>query len=372
MVKNFLLFVSCLLLLLSCQKNKQNSKIIPIKPFTNYKSSQSLSEIAEIDTLISISNQFGYLNQISKMLSFQGDFLIYSNSPKRLSILTPNGVLLNTVTPNPDKPFEISDIADIDVFEDYIFVLSREYYKMHILDRNLNLIKTHKLPLLAQSFKMLSENEVLFYCGHEPSSEIKTLFVQYNLDDKKIQNQYIDIPKETSDYFKFLTTNHIIEFAGRTILWDSTLDKVYNFNQQNLEEYLKIDYQDKKLPKDYYKNEFQNSYEFLTKTRQTSYAFRHFDFMSNQKYLHFTFEYKNKFLTTLYNHKTQNAITFDKIKDDILTDLSFPAINFFDGFYEDNKFIKILPYEYLNHDLLEKYPHLKPKKDIMIQGHLKY
>lgn len=371
MIKNLLFLVFCLFLLLSCQ-NKQNSEVVPIKPFTNYKSIQSLSEIAEIDTLISISNQFGYLNQITKMVCFQDNFLIYSNNPKRLSIVTKNGVILNTVTPNPDKPFEISDIADIDVFEDYIFVLSREYYKMHILNRNLNLIKTHKLPLLAQSFKMLSENEVLFYSGHEPSSEIKNLFVQYSLVDKKILNQYIDIPKETSDYFKFLTTNHIIEFAGRTILWDSTLDKVYNFNQQNLEEYLKIDYQDKKLPKDYYKNEFQNSYEFITKTRQTSYAFRHFNFMSNKKYLHFNFEYKNKFLTTIYNHKTQNTITCDKIEDDILTGLSFSAINFFDGFYEDNKFIKILPYEYLNKDLLEKYSHLNPEQDIMIQGHLKY
>ena len=363
-------FIISLFFLLSC-KNKQKPEVLALKPFTNYKQVQSFSGIAKIDTVVSISNQFGYFNQISKIVSFKDDFLVFSDEPKRLSIVTQSGQVLKSVTPNPDEPFEISDIADIDVFEKHIYVLSREYYKIHVLDKNLRLIKTHKLPLLAQSFKMLSEKEIMFYCGHEPFSETKSFFVQYNIENKNVHNQYINIPKETAEYFKFLTSNHILEFAGETLLWDSTLDEVYAFNQSNAEEFLKIDYKDKALPEDYYKNKFKNSYEFITKTRQTPYAFRHFDFMSNQNHLHFTFEYSNKFLTSLYNHKTGKTITFEKIKDDLLTNLSYPAINFFDGFYGDDKFIIILPYEYLTQDLLKKNPHFKPKQDVMIYGSFK-
>jgi len=59
----------------------------------------------------------------------------------------------------------------------------------------------------------------------------------------------------------------------------------------------------------------------------------------------------NKSVIILFDHKTRQSNTFDNIKEDLLTNKTYPAIGFFDSFYGDDKFIIILPYEYLIQDL---------------------
>ncbi len=220
----------------------------------------------------------------------------------------------------------------------------------------------------------LDNDNFLLYAGHEITNNNKGMFIHYNLSNKKVIKDMLPIHENTPEFFKFITTNHILTTNNEEILlWDSTKNNIYKYDNGIKEEYF-IDYGTNTLPIDFYEtSSFDNPYEFLTKMRKLNYAFRHFNFKTNGNYMNFTYEKDGGFVSSLYNLKNGEVFNYKNINDNLVTNINIPNLNFFSGLLSDNKFIIHMPYEYLSDSNDEK---LKTaflnNQDILVFGKFKF
>ncbi len=346
-MKNLVILFITTSLLLGCEKE---INISGIKVTKAIKSNLKLSTIANLEEVRVISlNGHQLFSEINTIYNFNQNLVIHSENPPMISLVNNKGDVINQTKTNADDPFSIQGLTEIKVYNNFIYALDREHFKIYQLDNKLSILSTIKIDFYCQSFAPLGNNNFLLYTGHERTSNNEGMFVHYNASSKKVSKDMLAIHDNTPNFFKFITTNHVLTSHNNEILlWDSTKNTIYSYIDELKEKYF-IDYESNSLPVDFYEtSSFDNPYEFLTKMRTSNYAFRHFNFKANGTYLNFTYEKDGGFISSLYNLKTGQTFNYKNINEDIITNINIPNLNFFSTLLDDNKFISHIPYEYLS------------------------
>jgi hypothetical protein len=336
--------------LICCKKD--NSKILTIDVVQNIQKTIKLSKISKNLKIMVINNyDFQLIGKVKKIQKLNSNLIV--QSPSMLSVINSKGDVIKQLRVESNEVRSpLKGINEMQVYDGMIYVLDREIFKIHIFDQNLNLKSSIDLKFYCQSFGIINSETFIFYLGHTTNTNNESLFVIYNRKNEKIIDNLLPINENTSRYFNVLTFKHVLKTSSVDdfYFWDSTRNYIYEYSLKNgINSKYYINYANSGLPNDFYEtSSSENIYEFLTKTRKSPYAFRHFDFKSNANYLNFTFEKDNSFISTLFNFKTGNTINYKLIEDDIFTGLSHECLFFFSDLLDDNSFVSFLPFELLS------------------------
>ncbi len=340
-------FIPCVLIMVSCTVSSVNEKKIihTIRLLDNFNQHVLLSDLITMDSIKIIDpgsyHQFG---EIQQFVMADKRLILHTSSPSSVTVL--NQACEIEVQLVPD--YEIKEITAIDVFNDQVYVLDRSSFTIFKLSYSLTVMEKFKIPVFAQSFKILDPEKVALYTGNEVTEHNSGKLILYNYSDKKITGDYISISEKQRKYFNFFTTYHFPVFDGRLMFWDSSMNEFFEIDRGMPEAIVKLDYGKDGLPPGFYGTaSFENPAEFLFTLRKQHYAFRHFRVMANDNFLLITFEKRGDFLTCIYNKETGHLLTFSEINDDILTNknLSEIELSFFATLLDEDSFVALLPNE---------------------------
>jgi hypothetical protein len=339
---------------------------------SDIKNEIKLSEIGSVNKIVTIEyNDFDVFSDLVSLNMIDDNIIIHSSNPSMISVVNYSGKIIKQLKTDENDPFSIQGITEIKVFEDNIYLLDREHFKIYKLNGELKKLSNIDLNFYIQSFEPLGDETYFLYAGHEKTENNSGMFLIYDSNQKKVIQDLIPINDNTKNFFKFMTKNHIIKLSDENLLlWDSSKNYIYNYSD-NLEKRFFIDYGSKKLEDKFYETaSFENSYEFLTEMRKLNYAFRHFNVRANEKYVNFIYELKGGFINTIFNASTGKTFNYKNVKDDIITNgLSMPGLNYFNSLKGKDEFIIHLSYEYLskteNETLKEAY---SKNEDVLVFG----
>ncbi|WKD85061.1 hypothetical protein KCTC32516_00399 [Polaribacter huanghezhanensis] len=349
-MKNIFILILIMSVFTNCKKD--NSITPTIEVLKGVKKTINLSQISENQRIMVIKNHdFQMIGKVKRVQKLNNNLIV--QSPSMISVIDSNGNIIKQLSVESEEVISpLKGMNEMKVFDGVIYVLDREVFKIYILDGNLNLKSSINLNFYCQSFEIINHNTFILYMGHTIAENNKGLFVVYNSKNNEIIDDLLPIDKNTTGYFNFLTSNHILKTSSLDYfyLWDSTKNYIYEYSLKNgIKNKFYINYANSGLPNDFYETStFKNAFDFLSKTRKKSYAFRHFDFKSNTNYLSFIFEKEGFFISTLFNFKTGDVISYQEIKDDVFTNLSLDGLFFFGDLLDENSFVYLLPFELLS------------------------
>ena len=209
------------LFIVSCKKKTEDTSI---KVTENIINNLEFSKIGNIEKVIPINlDSLKIFSDINNIFLKEDNIIIHSKNPSMISLLDQSGKVLNQVQPDTTNPFLIDGITEIKILDEYIFVLDREHFSIYKLNMDFKVESKIKIPFYAQSFLPLGEETYLLYTGHEITENNKGMFVYYNSNTNQILKDLLPIHKNTPNFLKFLTTNHIsMNMNGVIHFWDSS------------------------------------------------------------------------------------------------------------------------------------------------------
>lgn len=341
------LFAFVFPLFFSCNQDKADTgnHLMEIKLQEPFQSNIKLSELIYIEKMLVIdSNGFLDLGGLSSIQKFGDQHLVYNAFPESVSILDSTGKVTSQLVPD----YQLKQISEVSVVDDQVIVLDRLAKLLHFYDKDLNLLKQVKIPVLAQSVKIIDSQTVALYVGNEMTDLNKGKLLIYDFETQKITQDLFPISEKKRKYFNFLTQHHFVNAGGKIVFWDSAMDQLYALDKDGTKPVYQLDYGPSKLPGGYYEGlGFDNPASFLQSMRATSYAFRHFMVLANEKFMLIHYEKSGEFLTSLVGLKDGKSKNFTHFEDDImgLERLSEVKLLFFASFFDQDKFVGFIPAE---------------------------
>jgi hypothetical protein len=370
------LFAFAIPLLFSCDQDKADTgkQLMEIKLQEPFQKDIKLSELISLEkTLVIDSNGFLDFGEVSSIQKLGDHFVVHNAFPQTVSILDLSGKVIGQIAPD----YQLKQISEVSVVDDQVIVLDRGAQTLHFYDKDLNLSKQVKIPVLAQSIKFIDPQTIALYVGNEMTELSKGKLLIYDLETQKITQNLFPISEKQGKYFNFLTQHHFVNAGGKVVFWDSAMDQMYHVEKDGAQPMYQLDYGPSKLPAGYYESlAFDNAAEFLQSMRATSYAFRHFMVLANEKFMLIHYEKSGEFLTSLVDLKDGKAKNFTHLEDDMmgLERLSEVKLSFFAGFFEQDKFVGFIPMEILDGADLKAEELLNAKenkKNVIVIGTLK-
>ena len=272
----FLLFSSCM------EKESKPDDLIRIRASENFRSELLLSELVEIDSILVLdTDTTSPLGDIRHVWPLGDKLVIHSAAPSTVSLLSGGGRIVRQLHPN----FRLHQITSICLFDNNIYVLDRDAKKVHQFNEDLEWQKEFRIPVFAQSIKMLTREKVILYTGNEVTEHNRGKVVFYDLPRATVFNDLLPVLDKQRRYFNFLTTYHFPESTDAVFFWDSAINELYKVEGRGVRPVYYIDYGKWSLPDKFYQTaEFDNAYDFVTKLRKQEYAFRHFKFLTNDSF----------------------------------------------------------------------------------------
>jgi hypothetical protein len=343
------LFAFVFPLLFSCDQDKADNgnNLMEIKLQEPFQQKIKLSELISIEkTLVIDSNSFLDFGEVSSIQRLGEHYVVHNAFPQTVSILDSTGKVIGQLVPD----HQLRQISEVSAIDDQVIVLDRGAQMLHFYDKDLNLLKQVRIPVLAQSFKIIDSQTIALYVGNELTEFSKGKLLIYDLETEKITQDLFPISEKQRKYFNFLTQYHFVNANGKVVFWDSAMDQMYAVDKDGVKPFYHLDYGTSKLPTGYYEGlAFDNAAAFLQSMRATSYAFRHFMVLANERFMLIHYEKSGEFLTSLVDLKDGKSKNFTHFEDDImgLDRLNVVKLSFFAGFLDQDKFVGFIPAEIL-------------------------
>lgn len=355
------------------QNNSKPDDLPRIRVSENFRTELLLSELVKIDSILVIgTGTANTLGEVRHVWPLGDKLIIHSAEPPAVSLLAEDGKIGTQLFPD----FRLHEITGICLFDNDIYVLDRYAKKIHRFNNHLEWQQEFRIPVFAQSIKMLTPEKVILYTGNEVTEHNRGKVVFYDLVQGKVFNDLLPVSDKQKRYFNFLTTYHFPASADEIFFWDSAIDELYKIEENGIRPVYYIDYGKWSLPEKFYQTaEFDNAYDFVTELRQLDYAFRHFKFLTNEDFFLLSFEKSGDFLSSVYSRSTGQSKTFARIKDDIFFTEAFDEIKlqFFVNLVGRDQFIAFMPGELLSKrkQVSKGLPATSPVGDILVFGRLK-
>ena len=299
-----------LFLFISC--SVKEDKIITFK--VNPQKSVKLSDIFSVEKRIDIISEkpVGGIKVLHK-INDQYLALIGGN----ISKIDQNGYLEKKLITKQNS-YLFKSITSFDVFNNKIYTLERSESKFKIIDDEFNIIEEHELPFYPLSFKVISENKVLFYVGFQKMSSQTHQLLIYDLQKNKVVGTYKPIDDNLS-YFNVFTIDNFVTDKNEILFWNGLDQNIYKFKEDGLSLFKTFKYKNKNIPDNFYKNsKFDDVREYMQKMNTMDFVSRFYGMRLQGDYLLKTISYSDKRYFVFKNLRSNSEYCSDIVIDDIM------------------------------------------------------
>ncbi len=319
-MKRFL-FVLVAILMGACQEESRQTSSARITILPSSLSEGPAESIFQSLTWVALYGTDRLIGNVSRIKVFGDTLFILAYDPSHClygySLST--GKLLLDICRQGEGPGEYTSVWDFDYQpeQNQIILLDRTQKKLHYFDLDGQFLhsKDHPSYFYASSFISLPNGNFLFYCQNENPESMKHL-VEWDPEEGKVANEYLDIDPVQRHFLNVVNPHNFHVYNGKfyfTKVFDPHLYEVHPGVEVLPRR--KIDYGSYSLPEELLYKPYADIREFMTRIRETDYAFNRIRHVENASYIAFHLEWMRSFFFTIYDKKTENYRVLTKLKD---------------------------------------------------------
>lgn len=324
-----ILFLAIVFLsILSCDSKEES-----VVNFTlNRTKSVNLSDLIIVEKQLKVKNEKP-ISTINKVCEINNEYVAFVGG--NIVKMDSEGFIIKKLI-NKENSFQFKGITSFDVFNDKIYTLERKVGKFKVIDVDLNVLEEYLIPFFPISFKVISEEEVLFYLGFQKYETQSHQLVLFNFKNGSMVKTFFPF-RDNLTYFNVFTTDNLFLSNGEVNYYNGIDNAVYSFKDTIFQKIKAFDYGSKSLPEDFYKSSrFKDVKEYMEKMNSMDNVSRFYNLTILDDYLIKKISYGDQRYFVLKNLKSNKEFCSQIIKEDILNS---GDINVMD---EDNSFIGIV------------------------------
>lgn len=325
MKKNSLIryiLIIVLFFLLGCQRNNQNSNedVISVN-LQEERVDVSLYEIFSAVELIPLETKdTSLIRNISKVKVYDDMYLVLDLKAQKVIVFDSNGKYLFQINNRGEGPAQYINLADYDIYNDSIYLLSGIDSKVHIYNLKGKFVKKISLPQINRAYnliKIINQDIIALWT----SDDNNRLRIYSRLTDNIIKESF---PEE----YNFFNQSLFGVFFYRTNIARPINNQVFAISSNgNLIQQYKWDFGQLKnnkieAPTSFNTLEEMNAYlDKIYSSEIINYIFSGFG--ENSHYVYSQVVRKNKVINVFHNKETRNNLIFEKTSEGANLNLVF-------------------------------------------------
>lgn len=327
MIKSHHLFVLLIIVFFSnCSRNSERLQIksSPLSIINNIKESKELlfSKLGKNIEIIQLDNEclMGKINKL--VLSDSNYFALDIDQCSCLCSFDKNGKLIKKLDLKQDTKFQFDAISEMFIFENNLVVHDVAMKINFHLNESLEVVKTEKLPFMANAIFPFNNNWLVFLNYRQP--EYENDFLIYNPENRQILKKYLPISKKEYEFIYDDRSTFNLKNESEVFFSKAFNDTIYSIDKDlNFTAVYYIDFGSSKIPAKYLE-EIEDSMDLMQDFLERKYYFLYgnIHFINNSEILA-QVQNGNMGRNILIDTKKNEAILFDKFKDDYITGLEF-------------------------------------------------
>ncbi|UCS92438.1 6-bladed beta-propeller [Echinicola marina] len=350
--------ISLVLFISSCNNNPIGNKIINTENIIDITVDPSNSKNVKPSTIfnsvefLTFKNEENIISNINKV-NVAGDNLIFEsdNVVFRSNLNENRALMIGRPGNGPGEYISVNDLY-IDKQDSTINILDGKSGKIIIYNYEGEFIEEFRNPnfTTAIGFTKLDNNNFAIYGGAAFYGGLDYRCFLWSADNKKIIGKFFPIGDEHK-YDFFIDANNFWDDGNNILFSYSFKDTIYNMEKDKIVPKYAINFGDFTLPQEIRENNYEDVVEFVTRLRESNYAYQATNFYNLDKYLYFTFQYKSNRFRSFYNKHNQKTVIVSKIgtkENNFIEDELYYFSKIVIGSNDNFLFCQVDPYEFVS------------------------
>jgi len=333
------------------------------------------SQYYQLKSFIRLSDSLSIGEVTSIRSTLDRIFILTDSKRSSVLIIDRKGALINKLEQSEGNPNSVSYLGSVQFiyFDENLHqleVLDRSNKKILIFDQNGEFLSSFQIPLQVISFDKISDDVYLFNCGNELNGAIKEKLVIFDKKSGKPTDSFLKIEYNRSKYLLLVDLMNFDHHADGIYYTEAFTDTIFFVNKTSraIEPAYILDFGPNKLPISYYSQGFSNIADFLSKPRNSNYAFLLSGWYNLEKQILTSIEIKSKRMHILLNENSSRVGCYYKnyILDSGIVPTSFETLPISINNNSKEAFFVHYPGDLLN--LQEKYGSLTLNNQSVMDG----
>lgn len=292
----------------------------------------NLSDIFIVEKQLKIKNKKP-ISPIKKVSEIKNEYLALVGS--NIAKIDSEGSIYKLMI-NNENSYKFKGITSFDVFNDKIYTLERKVGKLKVIDEDFNVLEEHLIPFYPLSFKVISEEEVLFYLGFQKYETQTYQLVLFNFKKGSVVKSFYPV-EDNLNYFNVYSDDNLFLSNGVLHYFNGLDNAVYSYKDTTFKKVKTFDYGSKSLPNDFYKSsKFGDVQEYIEKMNSMDNVSRFYSLKLLDDYLIKHVSYGDQRYIVLKNLKSDKEFCTQVIKEDIINSNDIGVMD------EDESFVGIV------------------------------
>ena len=232
-------------------------------------------------------------------------------------------------------PGEYKSVYDMYVDEKHetVELLDMNGQKIQKYNKEGHYMEEFSIPFPSFAFHKISDTDYLFYNNNITSELTDSKLIVYNSSADTIKTQHFPIDKHLSSYFFVVEGNNFSKTKDGVSFFSCPSSAIYNIDPSSYEasEKYVIDFGKHRVPAEFYKENYNDIFDFAQKAIKHEYIYFVNNFAENDNYIAISFRLDKENYLSLYSKTDKKVIAGKAFQDDIHfkdTPISFEYYNF--------------------------------------------